>query len=146
MNSCHEEMLAIMEACTLYPGSTGEGAIYLVWELLQKRSQGRGLLSWGLNAPRRKIFGKGRSLYLGASKRGRPCSLSQFGLDILQAGLSFAVGLEVQEGPSIFSPDEFAQGCIYTCVSQSLPAGCSPLDQCRSHSGVTGWCLIQFVD
>lgn len=59
------------------------------------------------------IFGKGRSLYLGASKRGRPYSLSRFGLDVLQAGLSFAVGLELQEGPSIFSPDEFAQGCVF---------------------------------
>lgn len=43
--------------------------------------------------------------------KGAPYSLSWFGPDSLRFGLSFAVGLQCQEGQSIFSPDEFAQGC-----------------------------------
>lgn len=71
-------------------------------------------MSWDLLHPEGKgILGKGRSPYLGASKMGRPYSLSWFGLEDLQVGLSLAVRLEFQEGPSIFSPDEFARGRVF---------------------------------
>lgn len=87
-----------MKAYTVYAGSTGEAVIYSVWELLLKGFQRRGLLIGTRLHPEGKgILGKSRNTYLGTSERRRPDSLSWFGPDILQVGLSFAVGLELPE-------------------------------------------------
>lgn len=116
MHPYHQEMLATVEACSLYSGSTRDGAIYFVWELHWKASQRRGLLNWDLNAPTRKrcFWQRREGAFIGELvKGGRPYSLSWFGLDVLQTGLSFCSGLSSEEGPSVFSPAECAQGCVF---------------------------------
>lgn len=89
-------MLAETKACTLCPGSTGEGASYLVWESLLKGCQRSGTseLELGCTRKGRTLLAKAGALTWGLVKGGGPIPLSQLGPDILQVGLRSAVGLE----------------------------------------------------